>query len=140
MKRLIFLIVMVLPVFARAQSREVAITEVREWVRPTAPVGFSGKEGGRFLLTESPQSQRSNYLARLNSYTIFPNPSNGVFQLEGKFLPAMVEVYTAQGLLVSKIQPNRKALNTAEIQLVELKSGLYFLHAPGFVPQRIWVN
>lgn len=128
------------PLLSSAQTQTVAIRNISDWVRPTAAVGFSSKEGGRFSLTESPQLQQRNVAAKRNCFKVFPNPNHGVFQIEDKVLPQLISVYNAQGQWVGNVQPQAKGPNQAEVHLVHLSAGMYFLHALGFLPQRIWLN
>lgn len=140
MKNFVLILIVAFPLFSEAQTQMVAIQNVKEWTRPNVSVGFSGKEGGRFSLTESPQAQHLNFVSKQNRFKVFPNPNNGVFQIEGKVLPLLIAVYNAQGLLVGKVHPQIKGSSRADVQLTALPAGLYFLHAQGFLPQRIQVN
>lgn len=140
MRNYLFFLGLLWPLLSSAQTQTVSIQHVNDWVRPTAAVGFSGKEGGRFSLTESPQLQQRNFVAKQQRFKVFPNPNNGLFQIEAKVLPQLISVYNAQGQLVGKVQPQVKGPSLAEVQLVNLSAGMYFLHAQGFLPQRVQVN
>jgi len=63
----------------------------------------------------------------LNATHIYPNPSNGIFTVQSKTSLDKISVYSQTGVLVKSIEVQTNSLETIELNLQGLQTGVYLL-------------
>jgi hypothetical protein len=71
-----------------------------------------------------------------NDLSIFPNPTNGWFQIEGVINPGIMEIFNTQGVLMMSVAVQKNE----RIQLDALSNGLYVVRFGNYFTQRIMLS
>jgi hypothetical protein len=140
MRHLILVFFVFFTINSIAQTRKVSISQVGYWHRPFVRTNFISQQGGNFGFTHTLQFHQKSFLKGLYSYKIYPNPSDGFLRIHGSFLPSIIFLYNAQGIMVDKLEPKIIDSQNSEIEIKELPPGLYILQATGFVSNRLQLN